>query len=99
MNDLILQFAKKYLGIAIRYGIMVIGARLAAKGLPSVDEGTAANLTDIAVGAILMGGTFVWSIIRTRVLHDHIEVAKETGLNPTIPADKAALKQQEDPKP
>lgn len=59
MHDLI----KKYAGSSIRHGLTVCAGFLAAKGLPTLTEGSIENLTDIAIaGALLLLG-LGWSFV------------------------------------
>ena len=55
-----------YIAPFIRHGLTVLSGVLVARGLPGLDEGTVANLTELTLGgaALLLG--LGWSLIEKR---------------------------------
>lgn len=63
MHDLI----KKYTGSTIRHGLTVAAGFMAAKGLPTLTEGSIENLTDIAIAGVLLLAGLGWSFVEKQL--------------------------------
>lgn len=92
--DFLRMILEKTLGSVIRHGITCFGLWLFEHGLPTLDPGSQANIANIIMGAIMIGGGLIWSIIRSHLkqkqLDDLVAFASHFGI---------FNKRHDDPKP
>lgn len=73
MNSTFLRMIiEKTLGSVVRHGITCLGLWLFEHGLPALDAGSQANIANIIMGAIMIGGGLIWSIIRSHLKQKQI---------------------------
>lgn len=98
MNPFLKTIVTRILGTAIRHGVTVLGAWLAAKGAGELDANTQANITQEIIGGICVLIGFAWSYYRTHQNSKIVdELKKSLGVFSTLQNLESQVKI--DPKP